>query len=323
MFIERNHCPVCHGRDLAELYRANYTDGPIPGFLDTYYRLSERGLTQGWQARFAGARYILQGCGTCRAVSQKLAPDEEFAREIYDNWISGDTAYSPEKGQRSYSPQPFKEHAHAIQEALFLTAFLLRHGARAYPRDLKVLDFGAGWGDFAKAMRACGCEVHTFDLSPTRIEQHRRDGFTVVGPEDIPGQGYAYINTEQVLEHVPEPRETVETLISGLGAKGVLKISVPYARSAETGPVAIDWSTGKYNNASWMPFHPLEHLTYFRRPSLHTMMTQFGMGEVAPSAREYLHYSFAWGGPRNIARNIARALPRRWFRNYFFFSKPS
>lgn len=321
MFVERNHCTVCHAGDLVELYRRPYAQDPVAKFLANYYRLEERCLAGGWEARFAGFDFVLQGCNTCRAVTQRLAPDDDFAVEIYDNWISGDQKHSPEKGRRSNSPERIKEYAHQIQQALILTAFLLRHHKKHYPGHLKILDFGAGWGRFALAMRACGCQVHSFDISAARVEQARRDGLTVTGPDEIPGQEFDFINTEQVFEHLPEPRRTAELLHSGLGPSGVLKISVPYFRWAERGTVEIDWEAGKYGRRTWTAFHPLEHLTYFRRPSLHVMTGALGMTEVRLGRAEQFYYSCEWGGLRSTARNLARMLPRRWFRNYFLFSR--
>lgn len=75
MFVERNHCTVCHAGDLVELYRRPYAQDPVAKFLANYYRLEERCLAGGWEARFAGSDFVLQGCNTCRAVTQRLAPD--------------------------------------------------------------------------------------------------------------------------------------------------------------------------------------------------------------------------------------------------------
>jgi len=312
MLIERSACLVCGSERLTELYRRPYGSGPVRDFLFRYYGLEGRAAAKGWEARFGGTDYLLQGCAECRAVTQRFAPGPELAAEIYGGWIDGEDRF------RGY---PFGEYTHRLREAMALTALLLRHHGLASPAELKVLDFGAGWGSFALALRACGCEVWAAELSPSRVERMRRDGLGIVGEDEIAGAGFHFINTEQVFEHLPQPAGTARRLHAGLGPRGVLKISVPFSRRAERDPIAIDWEGGREGPRSWMPFQPLEHLTYFRRPSLAVMAGRLGMAEIRTGWRDELDAALGWSRPRDAVRNVGRLLPRRWFRNHFLFAK--
>lgn len=311
-FLERARCPVCRSGRLDELYRRPYASGPVREFLFRYYGLAGRGSAEGWEERFAGAEYVLQGCADCRAVSQRFAPGPELAAELYAGWIDG---------EGGSAGRPFDEHVQRLREAAALTAFLLRHHRASRPDQLEVLDFGAGWGAFAHALRACGCRVTAVEPSATRADRLRQSGFPVLDADDVPTTAFHFINTEQVFEHLPDPLETAERLRAGLVDRGVLKVSVPFARSAERDPIEIDWTGGRSGKRSWVPFQPLEHLTYYRRPSLQLLARRLGLREVHVSWRDELDAGLGWTRPRIAVRNLARLLPRRWFRNSFLFAR--
>ena len=46
-------------------------------------------------------------------------------------------------------------------------------------------------------------------------------------PDQLPDNNFDFIGTEQVVEHLSFPRETVMTLKNSLADGGILKISVP------------------------------------------------------------------------------------------------
>jgi hypothetical protein len=144
-----------------------------------------------------------------------------------------------------------------------------------------------------------------------------------VEEQAFPGLGAHFINTEQVFEHLPSPLQTGAQLVSALVPNGVLKVSVPYAPWLErdVASIEINWEAATYAPHSPMAVHPLEHLTYFRRPSLNTMAARIGMREVRLRPTEELNYAFYWNSLRSVAKNLARPFLRRTFRNYFLYAK--
>jgi 2-polyprenyl-3-methyl-5-hydroxy-6-metoxy-1,4-benzoquinol methylase len=115
-------------------------------------------VARDFHRRFEGWDFILQSCDSCGAITQRYAPDQAFASELYGKWIDKDP------GREHKKAPPLQEYMHQIQEALILTTFLLKHRRKAVPSDLKVLDYGTGWGRFALAMKATGCDVYALDL---------------------------------------------------------------------------------------------------------------------------------------------------------------
>jgi 2-polyprenyl-3-methyl-5-hydroxy-6-metoxy-1,4-benzoquinol methylase len=309
LFEERVDCPVCGSTDVQDIFSKPYVGSEIGDILRGRYERT--GRSPSFDDRFAEKDYVICECKTCRAYYQRFAPVADLAVEYYSEWIS-------EHGRPQW---PFSEYTHRINEALVLTSFLLKHTGKKSPAELSILDFGVGRGLFALAMRACGCRVSAIDLSTPREDEARRNGLAIAKHEDIPGSEFDFINTEQVFEHLTHPLDTARHLVQGLATGGVLKISVPYAGWLEKGPLFFDWKASKYGKGSIMPLHPMEHLNYYRRPSLQIMMRQQGCREVQMSALDELNYAFNWKGARNIAKNLARPVVRKNFRNYLLFSK--
>ncbi len=309
MFSERFQCPLCGSSDIVSVYSRRYVGTEVEASLIGKYNSHPR--EQPFDQRFADSEYVVSECKKCRAYFQKYIPSNDLAIEYYNTWIS-------QHGKPTF---PFGEYTHHINEAMILTSLLLRHTGKTSPADLSVLDFGVGRGLFAMAMRACGCRVTAHDIATEREALARSNGMETISPEKIPGSQFDFINTEQVFEHLPEPRDTARLLTSGLNERGVLKISVPYAPWLEKGAFFIDWRASRYGKGSSMPLYPIEHLNYFRRPSMHTMMDSIGFSEVKLSALDELNYAFNWRGARNIMKNIVRPIARTRFRNYFLFSR--
>ncbi len=313
MFIEHSYCVVCNSKSLDEKYRIRYNDIKFKEFIVGYYNLRERDLELEYDALTSDYSYVLQSCDTCNAITQRFVPDTHFLNRLYGTWM--------DDHNKSLQKFEFVEHKHNISEAMQLTSFLLDHFQLSSPSDLKVLDFGAGWARFAMALRACGCEVYVCDLSSERLNVYRHEGFNVINFEEISGQDFHFINTEQVLEHVTEPFQVCAQLYAGLRSKGVLKISVPYFSWAEKDPISINWNADRKERDNPVPFLPLEHLNYFRRPSLHCMAKELGMNEVRPSLRDKMDFCLEWTRPQHLLKNIGRMIPTRFLKNYFLFER--
>lgn len=309
MLIERNNCTVCLQQDLESRFSFLYKEDPLKSFLINYYNLSKRGLANGWDQKFGEFVYTLLICRNCKAVIQKFAPSETLASELYGVWLDGG---------KEVPQHPAPSYRHHVREANLIVPLLLRHTGKRSPAEIKILDFGCGWGGFAMAMRALGCEVFGLEYSEPRIEYLRRNGVSMIEFDEISSHKFDFINTEQVMEHVVNPLETARLLKSGLTNSGILKISVPYARWAEVDPININWQASGYELNSPMPFHPLEHLTYYRRETLSKLVDMLGMYLVKPTLHDELNASFDWFSSRIAMRNLFRLLPRHWFRNYLF-----
>jgi hypothetical protein len=137
-------------------------------------------------------------------------------------------------------------------------------------------------------------------------------GLRVVGLDDLPARRFRFINTEQVFEHLTEPRLVLEKLRNALSGDGVIKISVPDAAAALK-KIGQGKNFGALSAGDQMPIAPLEHINAFSHDSLVAFGKEFGLKPLHPSF--YRLYNSASGmlQPKNLARVLVRPVYRHVF----------
>lgn len=313
---KRQFCPACQSKKGKFILRENYSAPDLKNYIVNYYDLQRRKLLGEYDAMLGAGLYELIECQICGLIYQVWSPTEPLQKVIYSKWID-------EKNSKSApgSALGFESAKHNVSEALKLTKLLMNSLAVRNPTELRILDFGMGQGGLALAMKACGCDVFGYDFSNIRQENAARLGIKILDLEAIRTQKFDFINTEQVLEHVPDPHGISRMLSDTLVPYGILKISVPFNRWLEKGDYTIDWSAGRYEKHSPIPNAPLEHLQYFRRPSLDVLGKNLGLKRVKIPAKLHFDFSIEWSSPMVASRNIGRMLLLNWFRNYYLFQK--
>jgi len=93
--------------------------------------------------------------------------------------------------------------------------------------------------------------------------------------QDLMPESIHFINAEQVFEHIPQPRKTLEGLAERLVPGGVIRISVPNGRSVEAAVKNPAWKAAKD------PAHPLEHINIFTHRTLRELGQFAGMAVIA------------------------------------------
>jgi 2-polyprenyl-3-methyl-5-hydroxy-6-metoxy-1,4-benzoquinol methylase len=159
---------------------------------------------------------------------------------------------------------------------------LVSAGARAASRQLELtrrfvpcpadlLDVGAGAGVFARAASQAGYRVSALEPSEALVAHAR-----VLAPDvrwiegslesaTLPAQSFDAISLFDVLEHVTDPRGALETLRQWLRTGGHVVVQVPNSQSL----------TARIWGRRW-PLFLREHLTYFDRRTLGSMLTRVG-----------------------------------------------
>ena len=121
-------------------------------------------------------------------------------------------------------------------------------------RSRRILDFGCGSGVKLREFQARGWSIAGIDLNRPAIQNARSlfpDGQWFAGSlEDAPDWGlFDVIRTDNVLEHIPDPRQILSLLRHRLKPGGRLLAYVPNGRSLSVRLLAAR------SQASWMPFH--------------------------------------------------------------------
>lgn len=133
-----------------------------------------------------------------------------------------------------------------------------------------LLDFGAGGGDFAKAITAVGRSVCCVELNTVVRKGLERSGLECVGTLDDldPARQFDVACTFQVIEHLSRPFMTAKEILARVRPGGLFLMSVPNAERMGTGDDdALDF--------------PPHHLSRFSASSLTRFMESLGLEQIA------------------------------------------
>ena len=279
-FHRRTACPLCESAEQKVLCEIPYGEERIANFIGQFYqgRVASEFLSTG--------TYRVVACMHCDFAYQDPILNENGMQALYQDWV--DNAHSLHKKQSAKS-KLYRQYA---GQANTLTRLFDRR-----PHQVRVLDFGMGWGYWSRMAQAHGFDVTGYELSPQRGRYARDMGIKVV--DKLPGAGahFDYIHANQVFEHLPDPLHTLKDLCTRLAPGGVVCIRVPDGRRVAEILARRGWSPEL--NA----VHPLEHINCFTRKTLTSMSNRAGLTPFNPPLR--LNWGSLWGG---IKREIADRL---------------
>lgn len=304
--LERNDCPSCGSRESLPILEMSYQDPDMERFIKTHYHRPPD-LTP-----LDGETYALLRCVNCGLAYQRSVPTPDLLQTIYDQWIFAKKKRAGAEHALTYYT-PMAEQVH----------FLISH-LRMKPGDIRVLDFGMGWGDWLNMARGYGCRVYGVDLSIERQRYARSMGIEVLSWEEIPQQGFHCINAEQVFEHLVEPGKTLKHLASALAEHGIIRISVPNARPTLRA-LAHRTRFGALSRKQVMPIHPLEHINSFEPDSLARFGADAGMSLVRPSLRQLYDSSSGWLSGKRALKSLLRPIYRHVYPRdtVAYFTRPA
>jgi 2-polyprenyl-3-methyl-5-hydroxy-6-metoxy-1,4-benzoquinol methylase len=295
-FVKRKVCPGCGHEGTTEILSSSF---------------SNRSLSESIQWNFAvtgidifelvkDVEYQLHECSNCGLIFQKNCFREDFMGQLYQL-----RSASPEVQARD-AAKPLDKSAYYAEEIVSLIKMLNRN-----PGDIDVLDYGMGWGHWCSMAKAYGCNSFGFDVSAQKKEFARENGITAI--DELAGKRFDYINTEQVLEHVLYPLDTVKMLCESLKPGGILKISVPNGERINKKRL-LD-STNPAINSLYLA-SPLMHINTFNHDAIVTMAEKAGLKPVRmPVKCQYSNVhllNFKQG-----VKTILRPLYRRFMRTTY------
>ena len=163
-----------------------------------------------------------------------------------------------------------------------------------------------GWGYWSRMAQAHGFEVVGFELSKQRSEYARQMGVTVIDALPASGAGFDCVYANQVLEHLPDPLQTLVDLCRQLKPEGIVCLRVPDGRGVAT----------RLEQRGWSPeleaIHPLEHINCFTRKTLISFASKAGLKPFNPPLR------LSWGSLRD---GIRREFADRLLTTHLFFRR--
>lgn len=133
----------------------------------------------------------------------------------------------------------------------------------------RVLDYGAGRGDFVAFLRARGIDAVGYDPSPGAVETARRAGIPVFA--EIPAGEYDLITFWHSLEHLDLPRAALIGARDRLKADGKLLIAVPNANSWEA----------RFAGARWFHYDYPFHRIHFTPDAMRRLLDRAGCSVIS------------------------------------------
>lgn len=143
------------------------------------------------------------------------------------------------------------DNLEVMSEAENYNRYLLDLVHRHAPPGQRVLDFGAGGGQFAEPLAQLGLDITA--LEPDEGLRRRilgRGVAAVPGPEDLADRHFGYIYTLNVLEHIPDDVAALRQLRTKLAPGGTLLVYVPAFQVLYTGMDAKVGHVRRYTRGS-------------------------------------------------------------------------
>jgi 2-polyprenyl-3-methyl-5-hydroxy-6-metoxy-1,4-benzoquinol methylase len=250
-----NRCPACEGE---RYVRRVAIDDKSRERYRSFSEIKYGGLLNGWMAELQPEIVVCSDCGHHWYLRQ---PSPEQLSLMYGN------------GRRLLPGAVSRE---PTQEMLADMRRLAKLIGKEQPR---LLDFGSGFGRWARAAARAGFRVHAYEPSETRGAESVEEFTLAHDLSEIAGNSFDAINLEQVLEHVPDPVEILQNIKAFCTANTVLRIRVPnILRPPEGAKVWVDWP---YDGKRVHAMAPFEHLHGFTPNSLRCVLERSGFRFLA------------------------------------------
>lgn len=139
---------------------------------------------------------------------------------------------------------------------------------RWVPERVRVLDVGCGFGETLGYHASRGCEVHGVDADENILRVGQRFGYNVIAgdfsPSNYQNDYFDYVTMDQVIEHTPDPVQTLADVARVLKPGGTCILSTPNSGG---------WGA-KLFGVKWLNWHAPYHLHFFSRSSIQTITSK-------------------------------------------------
>ncbi len=211
-----------------------------------------------------GKRFAIVRCKNCGLVFQHPFPKN--INGLYDDaYFSGHGFDATVDYQKEIKTPGWRTQFNRLR----------LHYLEAKAPGKKLLDVGCAFGFFLSVAKKQGWDVHGVELSPHAAKGAQRplgkDRIHQGTLEDAPFKKNSFdcITLFDVIEHVPDPMQTIASAYELLGKEGIVVIET----------ANVDSLVAKIRKEHWTYFL-LGHLHYFSRKTLRQALTQAGFLDI-------------------------------------------
>lgn len=201
--------------------------------------------------------FSLVECSTCKLVITSPRPKNEDLGTYYQS--------------NDYISHTSK--ANSLADTLYLIArkFTLQSKRKLanslQPSKGNLLDIGCGTGDFLQSCATAGWNTSGVEPNPSASRLAKQKGIETFESIDQVKGTFQLITLWHVLEHVPDPNETLIKIRELLAPNGVLLIAVPNHSSVD----------GKKYKAFWAGFDVPRHLWHFNQQNMDQLLRKHNL----------------------------------------------
>ena len=265
MKLVRRVCPICASDDYEEVVTLRQADFTTPNSTYRLDRLDELALDP-------EQLYPIVKCNHCRMIYGLYHLDDETEALVYNHLIDPDASLD--------KVLTIPKRISDLQNWMGLLSVMKT--SRPGKIDLKVLDYGCGWGTLLLAARGPGVEVVGFDVTGWKIAWARDQGLTIcTSVQELEAHApFDVAISTSVLEHLRSPHEALADMTSVLkpGSYALITCIVP-ATAGEA-----DWKEIRRRLSRGLPLrkeiNPWEHLNYFTVETLSRLLSDHGFVPV-------------------------------------------
>lgn len=289
--ISRDKCPVCDSTSSKIIFNRGFKEELIKGYMNVAYQGNA-------DIDFLeDVAFEIVKCSECNLSYQKHVLDEEKLNELYNKWIDPKLALEWNKNKRNIKTRQFHQ-------------FILDTAKKLLEKDIakiKILDYGAGFGDILVLANEMGFDSYAFEYSTERISYLEGKGIKTIDDEDEILFDFIIVN--QVFEHLTYPKDVIKIITSKLNKNGIVYLSVPncpqienklkktnnITDAKELHKVLLDASVGAFQHIN---FFNKKNLKFFVMKNKLTPIIPFKYALVKPLSiksfiKPYYNYYFA------------------------------
>lgn len=221
-------CPYCYNKD---------SNKEVSGVKDYFFEI--------WDGEFDFLR-----CLNCNALWMASRPQDKYVELAYEDYYTHDQTNRDDSRNANIFKNTLRDgyvrnqygRKHGFLDSFCAAAYQAlspnlvdtRISYRFAPRaPCSILDFGCGGGHFLRKMRSLGNEVVGIDFDRVVIERLQEEGIEafLIAELDWLLDNYRFdlIALGHVIEHIPNPGETIAKLAASLNEDGLIYIEAPNA----------------------------------------------------------------------------------------------
>ncbi len=259
MSIIKRKCPLCDCDEYKSILCLKENQFTLNNNSYKVYSIPELGLNP-------KKDYPIVKCNKCKMIYSLYHLDDNQEFILYKDIIS------QEKSMKKIMTIGRRNGDHKR----WLSLLSLVNKSKPKDINLKVADYGCGWGTFLQTANGPGITTIGFDVTPWKIEYARQHGILICENEEefINNGPYDLCISTSVLEHLRNPRNSVELLSKILKPDGYAFINCIVVNSS------FQWKLIKRKLRKQTPIqkeiNPWEHLNYFTSKTFIKLMGEYG-----------------------------------------------